>query len=84
MTKFDNLWREKAKKVAEIAAALQKKSYNNYEMNQSISGYWRLVRRKKNNDYELILDDSANEDVNGDKETAAYSFANFIFEYGAK
>lgn len=84
MTKFDNIWREKAKKVAEIAAALQKKSYNGYEMNQGISGYWRLVRRKKNNDYELILDDSANEDVNSDKETAANAFADFIFEYGAK
>lgn len=38
---------------------------NGYSVEQSISGYWRLMK-----DGEIIYDDSACEDVNGDKETA--------------
>lgn len=50
-------------------------SKNNYEVEQSISGYWRLWKNG-----ELVHDDSACEDVQ--EEESAYSFfAEYIKEY---
>lgn len=48
-------------------------------MEQSMSGYWRLV----NQDGDLLHDDSACEDVYSE-DTAAYIFAEMIKEDGIK
>ena len=49
---------------------------NGYSVEQSISGYWRLMK-----DGEVIIDDSACEDVNEDKETAVAFFVEYLKEY---
>lgn len=46
---------------------------NGYKVEQSISGYWRLTKGG-----EVIYDDSACEDLNGDKETAEAFFTEFL------
>ena len=48
---------------------------NGYSVEQSISGYWRLMK-----DGEVIYDDSACEELNEDKETAEAFFAEYIKE----
>ncbi len=49
---------------------------NGYSVEQSIGGYWRLMK-----DGEIIIDDSACEDVNEDKETAVAFFVEYLKEY---
>lgn len=46
---------------------------NGYEVKQSISGYWRLMK-----DGDVIYDDSACEDLNEDKETAEAFFTEYL------
>lgn len=46
---------------------------NGYTVEQSISGYWRLMK-----DGEVIYDDSACEDLNEDKETARAFFNEYL------
>ena len=48
----------------------------NYRINQSISGYYRLML-----DGEPIIDDSACEDLNEDYETAEAFFMQYLLEY---
>lgn len=48
---------------------------NGYSVDQSISGYWRLMK-----DGEVIYDDSACEELNEDKETAEAFFAEYLKE----
>ena len=48
----------------------------NFRINQSISGYFRLML-----DGELIIDDSACDDVNEDYETAEAFFMRYLMEY---
>ena len=48
---------------------------NGYSVEQSISGYWRLMK-----DGEVIYDDSACEELNEDKETAEAFFAEYLKE----
>ena len=48
----------------------------NFECEQSISGYYRLVC-----DGKIILDDSACEDVNGTEQEAKDFFAEYLLEY---
>jgi len=48
----------------------------NFECEQSISGYYRLVC-----DGKIILDDSACEDVNGTEKEAKDFFAEYLLEY---
>ena len=48
----------------------------NYRINQSISGYYRLML-----DGEPIIDDSACEDLNEDYETAEAFFMRYLLEY---
>ena len=48
---------------------------NGYSVEQSISGYWRLMK-----DGEVIYDDSACEDLNEDKETAEAFFIEYLKE----
>ena len=48
---------------------------NGYTVTRSISGYWRLMRGD-----ELIYDDSACEDLNGDEETATAFFIEYLNE----
>ena len=48
---------------------------NGYSVEQSISGYWRLMK-----DGEVIYDDSACEELNEDKETAEAFFAEYLQE----
>lgn len=48
---------------------------NGYSVEQSISGYWRLMK-----DGEVIYDDSACEDFNEDKETAEAFFIEYLKE----
>ena len=48
---------------------------NGYTVEQSISGYWRLMK-----DGEVIYDDSAYEDLNEDEETARAFFIEYITE----
>ena len=48
----------------------------NYRINQSISGYYRLML-----DGEPIIDDSACEDTNEDYETAEAFFTRYLMEY---
>jgi hypothetical protein len=47
-----------------------------YEVEESISGYYRLVR-----DEEIIIDDSACDDVNSDRVTAEGYFEAYLQEY---
>lgn len=47
-----------------------------YEVEKTISGYYRLVR-----DEEIIIDDSACEDVNEDRATAEGYFEAYLQEY---
>ena len=47
-----------------------------YCIERSISGYYRLML-----DGEPVLDDSAAEDLNEDRETAEAFFANYLLEY---
>ncbi len=56
----------------EIVAATGK----NFECEQTISGYYRLLC-----DGEVINDDSACEDVNGDKDTALDFYCSYLMEY---
>ena len=49
---------------------------NVYSVEQSISGYWRLMKGE-----EVILDDSACEDLNVDRETAEAFFCEYLKEY---
>ena len=49
---------------------------NNFRINLSISGYYRLML-----DGEPIIDDSACEDVNEDYETAEAFFTRYLLEY---
>ena len=56
-----------------------KESGLNYGLNQSISGYYRLVIYNDDNSCELIHDDPACEDVY-DKESAMALFAEIIRE----
>ena len=58
-----------------------KESGLNYGLNQSISGYYRLVIYNDDNSCELIHDDPACEDVY-DKESAMALFAEIIREKG--
>lgn len=46
---------------------------NGYSVEQSISGYWRLMK-----DGEVVYDDSACEDLNEDKETAEAFFTEYL------
>ena len=46
---------------------------NGYTVEQSISGYWRLIKNG-----EVIYDDSACEDLNEDRETAEAFFTEFL------
>ena len=48
---------------------------NGYSVEQSISGYWRLMK-----DGEVIYDDSACEYLNEDKETAEAFFIEYLKE----
>lgn len=48
---------------------------NGYSVEQSISGYWRLMK-----DGEVIYDDSACEELNEDKETAEAFFVEYLKE----
>lgn len=48
----------------------------NFTIEQSISGYYRLML-----DGEPVIDDSAADDVNEDYETAESFFANYLLEY---
>ena len=48
----------------------------NFRINQSISGYYRLML-----DGEPIIDDSACEDTNEDYETAEAFFMRYLLEY---
>ena len=48
----------------------------NFRINQSISGYYRLML-----DGEPIIDDSACEDTNEDYETAEAFFTRYLMEY---
>ena len=48
----------------------------NFRINQSISGYYRLML-----DGEPIIDDSACEDTNEDYETAEAFFMQYLLEY---
>ena len=48
---------------------------NGYSVEQSISGYWRLMK-----DGEVIYDDSACNELNEDKETAEVFFADYLKE----
>ena len=48
----------------------------NFRINQSISGYYRLML-----DGEPIIDDSACEDTNEDYETAEAFFTRYLLEY---
>lgn len=48
---------------------------NGYSVEQSISGYWRLMKGE-----EVIIDNSACEDLNEDKETAEAFFAEWLDE----
>lgn len=48
---------------------------NGYSVEQSISGYWRLMK-----DGEVIYDDSACEELNEGKETAEAFFAEYLKE----
>lgn len=47
--------------------------YNGYKVEQSISGYWRLMK-----DGEVIYDDPACEDLNEDEETARAFFNEYL------
>ena len=47
-----------------------------YYRERSISGYYRLML-----DGEPVVDDSAAEEVNEDRETAEVFFANYLLEY---
>ena len=49
---------------------------NGYSVEQSITGYWRLMKGE-----EVILDDPACEDLNGDRETAEAFFCEYLKEY---
>ena len=48
----------------------------NFRINQSISGYFRLML-----DGEAIIDDSACDDLNEDYETAEAFFMRYLLEY---
>lgn len=48
---------------------------NGYSVEQSISGYWRLTR-----DNEVVYDDSACEELNGDRQTAEDFFCEYLKE----
>ena len=48
---------------------------NGYSVEQSISGYWRLMK-----DGEVIYEDSACEELNEDKETAEAFFVEYLKE----
>ena len=48
---------------------------NGYSVEQSISGYWRLMK-----DGEVIYDDSACNELNEDKETAEAFFVEYLKE----
>ena len=48
---------------------------NGYSIEQSISGYWRLMK-----DGKVIYDDSACEELNEDKETAEAFFCEYLKE----
>ena len=47
-----------------------------YYIERSISGYYRLML-----DGKPVIDDSAAEDLNEDRETAEALFANYLLEY---
>lgn len=49
---------------------------NGYSVEQTISGYWRLVK-----DGEIIYDDSTCEELNEDKEPAEAFFCEYLNEY---
>ena len=49
---------------------------NGYSVEQSISGYWRLMK-----DGEVIYDDSSCEELNGDREAAEDFFCEYLKEY---
>ena len=49
---------------------------NGYSVEQSLSGYWRLMK-----DGEVIYDDSAWEELNGGRETAEDFFCEYLKEY---
>lgn len=48
---------------------------NGYSVEQSISGYWRLMK-----DGEVIYDDSVCKELNEDKETAEAFFVDYLKE----
>lgn len=48
---------------------------NGYSVEQSISGYWRLMK-----DGEVIYDDSDCKELNEDKETAEAFFVDYLKE----
>lgn len=48
---------------------------NGYSVEQSITGYWRLMKGE-----EVIFDDSACEDLNGDREMAEAFFTEWLNE----
>ena len=59
-----------------IFSAIVNATGKNFEIEKSVSGYYRLLL-----DGEPIIDDSACEDVNGDYETAVDYFSNYLMEY---
>ena len=59
-----------------IFSAIVNATGKNFEIEKSVSGYYRLLL-----DGEPIIDDSACEDVNGDYDTAVDYFSNYLLEY---
>ena len=59
-----------------IFSAIVNATGKNFEIEKSVSGYYRLLL-----DGEPIIDDSACEDVNGDYETAVDYYSNYLLEY---
>lgn len=51
---------------------LVKKSGVRYQIDQAMSGYYRLVVRRDDGDYDLIHDDPACEDVYDEESATAY------------
>lgn len=51
---------------------LVKKSGVRYEIDESMSGYYRLVVRRDDGNYDLIDDDPASEDVYDEESATAY------------
>lgn len=59
--------------------AAVKASGVNYAIDKSISGYYRLIIEADNNNYELVIDDSAYEDFY-DEDSAIVFFTDYICE----